>query len=70
MREIDCEIENVREKEIQILKQFDLDYRFGPCYGIPRMERWNWAKSRNLEPPDNVRALIEAKPGDTDYTEG
>ena len=26
--------ELIKQKELDILKQFDLDYKFGPCYGI------------------------------------
>lgn len=58
-----------KEKDIEILKQFDLNIKFGPCYNVKRLDRWNWAKSRNLEPPEDVKQLIDLNQNDPDYTE-
>ena len=27
-------LQNLKEKEIEILRQFDLNYKYGPCYGL------------------------------------
>ncbi|CAB1328116.1 unnamed protein product, partial [Coregonus sp. 'balchen'] len=32
-----------RDKELQELRQFDLDWRYGPCTGISRLQRWERA---------------------------
>ena len=41
------------------LKKFDLDYNFGPCCGLKRIDRWNRASRLGLEPPEHIRKLIE-----------
>jgi hypothetical protein len=40
-----------------ILRSFDLNYDFGPCVGIPRMDRWERAHRRGLNPPEIVGSL-------------
>src|SRR6201989_301955 len=41
-----------------ILRSFDLNYDFGPCVGIPRMDRWDRAHRRGLNPPEIVSSLL------------
>ncbi|XP_040892986.1 DNA polymerase delta subunit 4 [Toxotes jaculatrix] len=52
------ETETVREEELQKLRQFDLDWRFGPCTGISRLQRWERAKLHGLNPPEEIRDLL------------
>uniref|UniRef100_A0A3P8TW46 DNA polymerase delta 4, accessory subunit n=1 Tax=Amphiprion percula TaxID=161767 RepID=A0A3P8TW46_AMPPE len=51
--------ETIREEELQKLRQFDLDWRFGPCTGISRLERWERAKLHDLNPPEEIRELLQ-----------
>ncbi|XP_037545981.1 DNA polymerase delta subunit 4 [Nematolebias whitei] len=53
------EAKTVEEEELQKLKQFDLDWRFGPCSGISRLQRWERAKLHGLNPPEEIRELLQ-----------
>jgi len=46
-----------------ILRTFDLSYRYGPCVGMTRMERWSRAKEMGLEPPMEIKEILETKQG-------
>lgn len=76
-----------------MLKEFDMDYTYGPvvgkylweyevvsqarsfinkcvlCAGITRLERWERAKKFGLNPPEEVRELIERHSHDPAYTQ-
>ncbi|XP_056264231.1 DNA polymerase delta subunit 4 isoform X2 [Pseudoliparis swirei] len=52
------ESEVAPEEELQRLRQFDLNWRFGPCTGISRQQRWERAKLHGLSPPEEVRDLL------------
>ncbi len=41
------------------LQDFDADYRFGPCVGIPREQRWKNADRLGLNPPRDVPYWIK-----------
>ncbi|XP_070684113.1 DNA polymerase delta subunit 4 [Pempheris klunzingeri] len=56
--EREAESDAAREEELQKLRQFDLDWRFGPCTGISRMQRWERAKLHGLNPPEEIRYLL------------
>lgn len=45
--------------KLKILKDFDLNSDFGPCMGITRMERWERASKFGLNPPIQVREILE-----------
>lgn len=45
--------------DFDIVTQFDLNSRFGPCSGLSRLERWERAKRLGLRPPVDVRSCIE-----------
>uniref|UniRef100_A0A9L0IPU9 DNA polymerase delta subunit 4 n=1 Tax=Equus asinus TaxID=9793 RepID=A0A9L0IPU9_EQUAS len=45
---------NVDEAELELLRQFDLAWQYGPCTGITRLQRWHRAKQMGLEPPLEV----------------
>lgn len=50
--------------EMEILRTFDLDTRYGPCVGICRMERWERAKRLKLNPPPEVYDLLLGRTND------
>uniref|UniRef100_A0A8C4N1X1 DNA polymerase delta subunit 4 n=1 Tax=Eptatretus burgeri TaxID=7764 RepID=A0A8C4N1X1_EPTBU len=54
----------VTESELQVLHTFDLNYEFGPCLGISRMQRWDRAVHLGLTPPQHIHALLEYYPSD------
>jgi DNA polymerase delta subunit 4 len=45
------------DKVIERLKQFDLNYDYGPCIGITRLERWKRANKLGLN-PDRIILII------------
>ncbi|KAG8591076.1 hypothetical protein GDO81_000002 [Engystomops pustulosus] len=49
------------------LIQFDLDWRFGPCTGITRLERWRRAEELGLTPPKNIRDILTAHHAEAQY---
>uniref|UniRef100_A0A1A7WFP1 Polymerase (DNA-directed), delta 4, accessory subunit n=2 Tax=Iconisemion striatum TaxID=60296 RepID=A0A1A7WFP1_9TELE len=57
-----------REEDIQKLKQFDLDWRFGPCTGISRLQRWERAQLHGLKPPEEIRYLLLQTHTDPEYS--
>ncbi|KAI5452767.1 hypothetical protein NCC49_000513 [Naganishia albida] len=54
-----------------ILRVFDLSPQYGPCVGISRLARWERAKAWGLEPPEEIREILETPEGaeDTSYRE-
>ncbi|XP_030041592.1 DNA polymerase delta subunit 4 [Microcaecilia unicolor] len=46
------------EEELEVLRQFDLNWHFGPCTGITRLQRWERAMELGLEPPTSIRELL------------
>ncbi|KAJ5295781.1 hypothetical protein PENANT_c001G07709 [Penicillium antarcticum] len=44
--------------EEKILRHFDLSSQYGPCIGIPRVNRWRRANALKLNPPIEVLAVI------------
>uniref|UniRef100_A0A3Q3WUZ1 Uncharacterized protein n=1 Tax=Mola mola TaxID=94237 RepID=A0A3Q3WUZ1_MOLML len=63
-----AEAGTVREEELQKLRQFDLDWRFGPCAGISRLQRWERAKLHNMNPPEDIRELLLQTHTDPEYS--
>ncbi|XP_062051733.1 DNA polymerase delta subunit 4 [Lepus europaeus] len=49
---------------LELLRQFDLAWQYGPCTGITRLQRWHRAEQMGLEPPPEVLQLLKAHPGD------
>ncbi|XP_069812077.1 DNA polymerase delta subunit 4-like, partial [Dendropsophus ebraccatus] len=49
------------------LIQFDLDWRYGPCTGITRLERWQRAEELGLTPPKHIKDILMAHFTDTQY---
>ncbi|KAJ8659342.1 hypothetical protein O0I10_005057 [Lichtheimia ornata] len=50
--------EHLSQEEI-LLRKFDLDYKYGPCVGLTRMERWLRAEKLGLNPPKEVKEQLE-----------
>lgn len=43
----------------ETLRAFDLNGKFGPCVNPTRLERWERAERLGLNPPKEVKALLE-----------
>jgi len=52
-----------RTKIHEILRVFDLSYKYGPCVGTTRMQRWQRAKALGLNPPIEVFEILSTKEG-------
>lgn len=48
----------VDERELEMLKGFDLQMRFGPFIGINRSSRWERAERLDLNPPIEVKEIL------------
>ncbi|XP_031415593.1 DNA polymerase delta subunit 4 isoform X1 [Clupea harengus] len=57
-----------RERELLELKKFDLNWHFGPCTGISRLQRWDRATLHGLDPPQEIRDLLLNRENDPDYS--
>ncbi|XP_036991159.2 DNA polymerase delta subunit 4 isoform X1 [Artibeus jamaicensis] len=53
---------SVNEVELELLRQFDLAWQYGPCTGITRLQRWHRAEQMGLEPPPEVRQPLASLP--------
>jgi DNA polymerase delta subunit 4 len=42
----------------KLLHAFDLNYEFGPCIGLTRLERWERAHRLGLNPPIEVKDAL------------
>ncbi|KAJ3083098.1 hypothetical protein HK102_001261, partial [Quaeritorhiza haematococci] len=47
-----------RERLVHVLKQFDLETKFGPCMGLTRLERFQRAQKFELDPPLIVGEIL------------
>ncbi|XP_029000364.1 DNA polymerase delta subunit 4 isoform X2 [Betta splendens] len=54
-------------KEELELRQFDMDWRFGPCTGISRLQRWERASLHGLNPPEEIRELLQKTHSEPKY---
>ncbi|XP_077305173.1 DNA polymerase delta subunit 4 [Lithobates pipiens] len=52
---------------LEKLVRFDLDWNFGPCTGISRMERWQRAQNLDLMPPQDIKQILLAHSSDPQY---
>eukprot|EP00003_Mantamonas_plastica_P029014 TRINITY_DN6804_c1_g3_i2.p2 TRINITY_DN6804_c1_g3~~TRINITY_DN6804_c1_g3_i2.p2 ORF type:complete len:178 (+),score=62.08 TRINITY_DN6804_c1_g3_i2:133-666(+) len=55
------------EQAVEMLKQFDLEVKFGPCLGVTRRERWNRAEKNGLNPPQEVWELLDSVDEDSQF---
>lgn len=44
---------------IEVLRQFDMTLRFGPCVGMSRRRRWERAVRFSLNPPETVIGILD-----------
>ncbi|KAI7904201.1 DNA polymerase delta, subunit 4-domain-containing protein [Cokeromyces recurvatus] len=42
----------------KLLKAFDLNYIYGPCVGLTRLDRWERAQRLSLNPPKLVKEIL------------
>ena len=52
-----------------LLRQFDLDYAYGPCGGLSRKARWQRAQQLRLNPPQHVWDILQQLHDDDDEAE-
>lgn len=52
-----------QNKVHEILRVFDTSYKYGPCIGITRLERWQRAQALGLNPPVEVHEILSTKQG-------
>jgi DNA polymerase delta subunit 4 len=45
----------------ELLRQFDMILKYGPCVGITRSVRWERAKQLGLDPPERVNEILKKK---------
>lgn len=55
------------ETELELLRQFDLAWQYGPCTGITRLQRWSRAEQMGLKPPLEVYQVLKAHPEDPHF---
>ncbi|CAI0395204.1 unnamed protein product [Linum tenue] len=48
------------EKTEQVLREFDMNMAYGPCIGMTRMARWQRAQRLGLDPPGDVKNLLDS----------
>ena len=41
------------------LRQFDLDYKYGPCIDLTRKQRWERAEKFGLNPPQSLFKYLD-----------
>ncbi|KAI3890212.1 hypothetical protein MKW92_002672 [Papaver armeniacum] len=42
----------------EILRQFDMNMKYGPCIGMTRLARWERAKNLGINPPEEIETLL------------
>ncbi|XP_059105098.1 DNA polymerase delta subunit 4 isoform X1 [Peromyscus eremicus] len=52
------------DAELELLRQFDLAWQYGPCTGITRLQRWHRAEQMGLKPPLEVHQVLRTHPED------
>jgi DNA polymerase delta subunit 4 len=58
----DTVLEPLDPESTRVLTQFDLDPSFGPGLHITRLERWRRAERLGLNPPENVKSILQGLP--------
>ncbi|XP_059407600.1 DNA polymerase delta subunit 4-like isoform X1 [Carassius carassius] len=58
-----------REVDLQELKKFDQEWKFGPCTGISRLQRWERAALHGLNPPQEIKDILLKQSTDQEYTQ-
>ncbi|MCO5574569.1 hypothetical protein L7F22_028357 [Adiantum nelumboides] len=47
----------------ETLRQFDMNMHYGPCLGMTRIERWERANKLGMNPPIEVKKILERVSG-------
>ncbi|RUP47193.1 DNA polymerase delta, subunit 4-domain-containing protein [Jimgerdemannia flammicorona] len=58
---IEIHQEHMKDSD-KLLRAFDLNYAYGPCVGLSRLERWERAKTLGLDPPGDVWIMLTSEP--------
>ncbi|KAI8338698.1 DNA polymerase delta, subunit 4-domain-containing protein [Chlamydoabsidia padenii] len=56
-RHIEVHQDNMNRVD-KLLRAFDLDYKYGPCVGLSRLQRWERANALGLEPPFEIKSFL------------
>ncbi|KAJ3193705.1 DNA polymerase delta subunit 4 [Irineochytrium annulatum] len=70
-RAVDVEVKKLvtpRDEVIEVLRQFDLNNKFGNNMGMTRLERWQRAEKLGLSPPQHIKDIL-TRPEFTDDEE-
>ncbi|XP_041455857.1 DNA polymerase delta subunit 4-like [Lytechinus variegatus] len=67
--EVESAEDLIRKKHLNTLREFDLDWRYGPCTGITRLERWERAESHGHNPSPHVKDLILEYEDDDEFVQ-
>ncbi|KAL1740747.1 DNA polymerase delta, subunit 4-domain-containing protein [Schizophyllum fasciatum] len=54
-----------QNKVHDILRVFDMTYKYGPYVGITRLERWERANNLGLHPPPEIKDILLTQEGKT-----
>lgn len=46
-------------EEERLLKEFDMNMKYGPCSGMKRLERWERAVKMGLNPPTEIGNFLK-----------
>ncbi|KAG6908893.1 hypothetical protein DXG01_002871 [Tephrocybe rancida] len=52
-----------------LIKYFDRSYEYGPCVGVTRLERWERAEVLGLNPPKEVKEILNTRQGKEKYAQ-
>ncbi|XP_078492328.1 DNA polymerase delta subunit 4-like [Ciona intestinalis] len=55
------------DKQLEQLRDFDLNNKFGPSQGIPRVDRWERASRLQLDPPIHVMQILQSHVNDSKF---
>ncbi|CAL1412260.1 unnamed protein product [Linum trigynum] len=61
----DPDLQEDVEKSEQVLREFDMNMAYGPCIGMTRLARWERAQRLGLDPPGEVRSLLDSSKAQT-----
>lgn len=56
--EVKEEVERIDDTIRKKLKSFDLNYKYGPCLGISRLERWMRAEKLGKKPSREIFDIL------------
>lgn len=57
------DVDDGKQELEEMLMQFDMNMKYGPCLGMTRLERWERAERLGMNPPIEVRNILERMGG-------